>query len=466
MRVRSHQRRTRDRRRYLQVGARRAVTRTLLLLTVLALLATACGGAEDTADDTAEAPAGGASEGAAVEDEPVELNVWFAREYFVPPEEHVQRFQDEHPNITVNTDVQPDDDLFQQLIRMSDADQELPDAVQLDGFLRPAVAEAGVVVPIQDVVDAWAEEDPESYEQIYDGVWEEGMYDGELVGMANTASMEEVYFRSDWLGEAGVEAPQTWDEVLDAARAIKQVQPDVVPFGWWATRGGGANAVFASMTAMGVEFDGSIPDLTSEAGQYWIDFIQTLSREELVHPEAIAWSDDEMRGGFVGGNVGMMLDSAPTSGDAQDAGLEPGEHFELVPMPTSRSGGGQDGTLTAPARTWHITTSGEEHKEAAGLFLRFLMEPEVALDVMELGGDPHRTASVLEDQDALSQVLPIWDEDNVAAFGGTGVFPVDINSAASEDLMEQLNQHVVDNPDEDPAAVAEQWQAQFDGLGE
>jgi len=443
----------------------------LVLLAALALLAAACGGAEEAAPEEAggsEAAGSEAADGEAAggDGEPVELTVWFAREYFVPPQEHLDRFQQENPNITVNVDVQPDDDLFQQLIRMSDAGQELPDVVQLDGFLRPAVAEAGVVVPIQDVVDAWAEEDPESYEQIYDGVWEEGMYNGELVGMANTASMEEVYFRSDWLGEAGVEAPETWDEVLDAARAIKEVQPDVTPFGWWATRGGGANAVFASMTAMGVQFDGSIPDLTSDAGQYWINWVQTLSREELVHPEAIAWSDDEMRGGFVGSGVGMMLDSAPTSGDAQDAGLQPGENFELVPMPTSQSGGADEGTLTAPARTWHITTSGEEHKEEAGLFLRFLMEPEVALDVMELGGDPHRTAAVLEDQEALSQVLPIWNEDNVAAFGSTGVFPVDVNSPASEDLMEQLNQYAVDNPDEDPAAVAEQWQAEFDALQE
>lgn len=438
----------------------------LVLLAVLSLLAAACGGAEDVAEETPDDSGSEAVDAGGGGDEPVELTVWFAREYFVPPEEHLNRFQEENPNITLNVDVQPDDDLFQQLIRMSDADQELPDIVHLDGFLRPAVAEAGVVVPIQDVVDAWAEEDPESFEQIYDGVWEEGMYNGELVGMANTASMEEVFFRSDWLQEAGVDAPQTWDEVLEAARAIKEVQPDVTPFGWWATRGGGANAVFASMTAMGVPFEGSVPDLTSDAGLYWIEWVQTLSREELIHPEAIAWSDDEMRGGFVGSSIGMMLDSIPTSGDAQDAGLEPGENFDVVPMPTSQSGGDNNGTVTAPARTFHITTSGEEHKEEAGLFLRFLMEPDVALDVMELGGDPHRTAAVLEDQEALSQVLPTWSQESVEAFGGTGVFPVDINSAASEDLMEQLNQHVVDNPDEDPQAVAEQWQAQFDALGE
>lgn len=430
----------------------------VVLVTMLALIAAACGGAEETT--------GTEGSGTDAAEEAVTLTAWFAREYFVPPPEHLDRFEQE-TGIALDVDVQPDDDLFQQLIRTHDAGEELPDIVHLDGFLRPVVAEAGVVVPIQDVIDQWAEEDPESYEQVYPATWEEGMWDGELVGMANSASMEEVYLRTDWLEEAGVTTlPETWDEVLDAAKAIQEVQPDVTPFGWWATRGSGANHVFASMTAMGVEFDGSIPNLRSEAGEYWISFVQTLAREGLAHPEAIAWNDDDMRGGFVGSTIGMMLDSAPTSLDAQEAGLEPGEHFELVPMPTSRSGEASSGTITAPARTFHITADGEDVKEEAGQFLRFLMERDVALDVMKLGGDPHRTGAVLEDPEAIGSWVPNWDDDNVTAFSELGVFPVDLDFPSAQGVMEELNQFVVDNPDMDPAAVVEQWQAEFNALRE
>lgn len=447
--------------------------RFIALLAALAMVLAACGGDENgdgddggTTDDGGTDDGGDDDGGDAASGDVDEITVWFAREYFVPPD--LETFEEE-TGISVNVDVQPDDDLFQQLIRMNDAGQELPDIVHLDGFLRPVVVQAGVVTPIQDVVDQWAEEDPESYEQVYEGVWEEGMVDGELYGMANSASMEEVFFRNDWLEEAGVtEAPETWDEVLDAARAIQEVRPDVVPFGWWAARGNGANHVYSSMTAMGVEFDGSIPNLESDGGEYWINWVQTLAREGLLSPEAIAWNDDNMRGGFVGSNVGMMLDSAPTSLDARDADLEPGENFRLVPMPTSQSGSGDEGTLTAPARTFLITTDAEERgaKEAAGLFLRYLMERDVALEVMKLGGDPHRTAAVLEDPEAVNEWLPIWDEDNVQAFAELGVFPVDINFPSSQDVMERFNEFVVDNPDMDPAEVAAQWQAEFDAVAE
>ena len=77
------------------------------------------------------------------------------------------------------------------------------------------------------------------------------------------------------------------------------------------------------MTAMGVKFDGSVPDLKSEAGQYWINWVQTLAREGLASKEAIAWNDDNMRGGFIGSNIGMMLDSAPTAGATMPHSWQP-----------------------------------------------------------------------------------------------------------------------------------------------
>lgn len=447
-------------------GRATSVVRSGALLVVVLLFAVACAGDETGDENGAEVDQDGDQTEATGDDgDEVELTVWFSREYYVPPQEQLDRFEEENPGVTLNVDVQPADDLFQQLIRMNDAGQELPDVVQLDNFLQPAVAEAGVVVPIQDIVDTWQEEDPELYDQVAEVVWEEGTHDGELVGMANTASMEEVYYRPDWLEEAGVDdpGPETWEEVVEQARAIAEVQPDATPFGWWATRGSGANHVFASMTAMGIEFDGAIPNLTSDAGEYWIEFVQTLSGEDLMHPEAIAWSDDEMRGGFVGSNVGMMLDSIPTSLDLTEAGLEAGEQFALVPMPDSRSGDAEDGVITAPARSFHVTGAAEDHKDVAGRFLRFLMDTEVATAVTLQGGDPPRQSGVLE-SDEFRAEYPAWTDESVEAFQQAGAFPGGIEFPEAQEVMERFNQEVVDNPDADPSALAEEWQAEFDGV--
>lgn len=395
-----------------------------------------------------------------------EMTVWFAREYTVPSRERIEAFA-EQTGITLTVDVQPNDNLFSQLIRMRDSGLKLPDVVHLDGFLRPVVAEAGVVVPIQDIVDQWQADDPEGFAQIYEATWADGMWNGQLYGMANTASMEEVFFRTDWAAEAGLTGvPGTWDEVLDFARAIKTAKPDVVPFGWWAQRGNGANFMFSSMSAMGVEFDGAIPDLSSEGGQYWISFVQTLAREGLASADAVSWNEDNMRGGFIASNIGMMLDSAPTSVDARGAGLEPDVNFSIVPMPTSRNGDAIDGILVAPARTFFVTLDAAERgaMDEAGLVLRFLMDPDVSLDLMLAGSDPHRTDAVLANAESVQQWLPIWDEDNIAAFGNMGSFPVELSFPSAEDVMERFNEFVVANPDMAPADVAAQWQPEFDAI--
>ena len=395
-----------------------------------------------------------------------EITVWFAREYTVPSREKLDAFE-EQTGITLSVDVQPNDNLFTQLIRMRDAELTLPDIVHLDGFLRPVVATAGVVVPIQDIYDAWEADDAEGLSQIYGATWNDAMWDGQLYGMANTASMEEVFFRTDWLAEVGVTgSPETWDDVLDFARAIKEARPDVVPFGWYAQRGNGANLMYSVMSAMGVPFDGSIPDLHSDGGQYMIGFLQTLVREELVSSDVTAWNDDNMRGGYVASNIGMMLDSAPTSIGLAEAGLEAGTSFDIVPMPTSRSGEDGSGLLVSPARTFFVTSGAEDRgvKDEAGLVLQFLMQPDVALELMLLGADPHRTDAVMADPAAVSEWLPIWDEDNIEAFRGQGMFPVDLDFPSAEDVMERFNEFLMSSSDLDPAAVADEWQPQFEAI--
>jgi hypothetical protein len=74
----------------------------------------------------------------------------------------------------------------------------------------------------------------------------------------------------------------------------------------------------------------------------------------------------------------------------------------------------QEPSSSRPAR-W---TAGR--KDEAGLVLRFLMQPDVALELMLAGADPHRTDGVLADADAVQQWLPIWDDDNIGAFKNQG----------------------------------------------
>ena len=59
--------------------------------------------------------------------------MWFTQEEGTPS---FDDFEAEHPNITVNVDIIPSDDTFEQLLRMQDAGEPLPDVIRFDGFLK------------------------------------------------------------------------------------------------------------------------------------------------------------------------------------------------------------------------------------------------------------------------------------------------------------------------------------------
>ena len=79
---------------------------------------------------------------------------------------------EENPDIIVETDVQANDDILQQVSRMKDAGQKMPDIIQDDAFQFPAYVEAGLLLPLDDMRAAWEEEDPDTYSLLPDSAWE------------------------------------------------------------------------------------------------------------------------------------------------------------------------------------------------------------------------------------------------------------------------------------------------------
>ena len=193
--------------------------RTLILIAVFAMLAAACGVQAGGGETTDEGGGGGATEGGGGgggaseqlascldSDEPVELLVWGSRDYYLPPD-RFEAFQQEHPNITINWDVQANDDILQQMQRMRQAGQKMPDIVHDDTFLVADYQEAGLIRPIDDVMAQWEEEDAEQYGQIMPITWEENQIDGQTWGMAIMANFDIVYYNTPWFEEAGVSPP-------------------------------------------------------------------------------------------------------------------------------------------------------------------------------------------------------------------------------------------------------------------
>ena len=266
-------------------------------LVATTLLVASCGGG-DTGAGSEGSDSGGK----------VELTVWAAREEYLPPD-RFEQFMKDNPNITVKSDVQDGDDILQQLQRMRAANQPLPDVIQDDTFVLSAYKEADLIQPIGDLLKQWQEEDPESYDEQWPIVFEEGKIDGTDYGVAPTFNQDVFYYSIPAFQKANVQLPfKSWDDVLAGLKAVKAADPNIIPLSLQAKAGEGVTAMKGLMSNVGVPFEGATPDLKSPAGIYVIDWFKQAKEADLVPPDAIAWGQSEARGAFVAKKSALLID--------------------------------------------------------------------------------------------------------------------------------------------------------------
>lgn len=438
-------------------GPDRGLTRLLALLAVVALVVAACGGGGEDTTETAETVVDGE-----VTDEEIELLVWGSREYYIPPDQF-QSFMEEYPNITINWDVQSEDDILQQLLRMQDAGQKMPDIIHDDMFMIEAFVASGLLRPIDDVLELWEEEDPEFYNKILPITWEETTFDGERYGMSIGANYDIIYYNVPWFEEAGIDPDfETMDEVLEALQAMKETRPEGVPLTVQALAGEGVTTLINVLSVVGAPFDGAVPDLTSEEGQYALDWFIRAEQDDLLPAEAISWGESESRGAFIRGDAGLIVDGITTAGDFNEVGdFDYGEEWATTPLPTE-SGQGQSGQNITASRTWAIT-SDVEHPYEASLVLRYIAETDNQIEPLANGSVPGRNIEMLEDP-RFEEFLPFFTEDLKETYLEAGSFPAGLNGGEVEEVLEQMFGEIVTGQAGSAQELAEKYQPQLDAL--
>jgi ABC-type glycerol-3-phosphate transport system substrate-binding protein len=438
--------------------------RIIALLMALALVLAACasegGDSTTTAGDGSATTAEGGSDTTTGGDGggDVQLNVWVTRDYYIPPD-NFESFTAE-TGVAVEWNLQANDDILQQFLRMRDAGQPLPDVLGAeDAFLIQNYVEAGLVGSHDEIAAQWEAEDPEQYETLLPLVWDETAIDGVKYGASITANFDILYYNVEWFEEAGVTAPfESLDDVLDAMRAMKEARPDSIPFTVQARAGDGVTTLKTVLAAAGAPFEGAVPDLTSEGGIYAINFFLQAANEELLPPDAIAWGEDEARGAFVSGNAGLILDGFTTAADFDlpDQGFIYPDQWNLTPVPLSQSGGGADGVALSAARSWAVV-EGTEHPEEAALVLRYIAETDNLIEAAGNGSVPMRQTEAINDP-RLVEIWPFFNEDLKEAYLGSTPTPTGPNAGEVEGVLEQMFGEIVVGTDKTAEDLAAEYQ--------
>ena len=441
--------------RTLTTGRWRQVARVAIPVGVSAMILAGCVSASDS-DDTGSATTEGTTT----------LTVWGSRGYYLT-DEQVAIFEAAHPGITIEAEIVDTDDILERMIRAKDAGQPLPDIIQDDVYLIEAYAQAGMVRSLNDLVAEFEADEPEVFAESLPIVWEEPTRDGEILGAAVTANFDILYYNPSFFEEAGVELPlDTYEELYEAAKALKATRPDQVPWSIQALAGEGVTGLKTVLVGTGAPFAGATPDLTSPGGQYTIEFFQRLQAEELLPVEAIAWGEAESRGAYVAG-AGMIIDGFSAGGDFLDIGdFEYGTDWAGTLMPIETGVAGTvTGARSTSARMWSISTGVEDERlDAAFEFIKFLASPAYQIPQVLAGGVPPRNSVALNAPE-VSEFYPfLTDELRQGYLDSVGV-PSALNAGDVELVLEQLWGEIITGVDATPAELAAKYQPLLDALG-
>ena len=149
----------------------------------------------------------------------------------VPGFEKMMKAKGEEVNVIFKEFAGKDEQLTQQLA-LDFSTGAGADISSFDGFLIPNFVDAGLLKPLDEVagnaVNSW-----EGWNHISEGSKSLMSYNGKAYGVALGTDSRMIFVRKDIFAKAGIDAdswqPQSWKEVLDAARKVKKAVPGSFP---------------------------------------------------------------------------------------------------------------------------------------------------------------------------------------------------------------------------------------------
>ncbi|GAA3289380.1 sugar ABC transporter substrate-binding protein [Arthrobacter citreus] len=211
-----------------------------------------------------------------------------------------------------------------------------PDIAETGTTWTAEFAEAGALAPIDDyIADAGLDG------KLVEGLVESGTLDDALYGMPWYAGVRSVVYRTDLFDAAGVAVPTTWAEFQDAALALKQSNPDIIPF---PVAGDAEYLAYPWVWGAGGEVATKSGDtwtsgLDSSEAREGIQFYTDLALKDGTSTAgATTWKETDILDNFAQGKVGMAIMGSWTPATILEKNPELEGKIGSFPIPGQDSG--------------------------------------------------------------------------------------------------------------------------------
>lgn len=300
------------------------------------------------------------------------------------------------------------DQYFTRLALMNGSEETAPDVIYEDTFQIRSDAAAGYLLPIDEYVEAWDE-----WGLFVEGAKEAGVGDdGSIYGISSGTDTRGLYFNREIFEQAGLPLdwqPETWEDILDAARTVKDAVPDVIPF---ALNTGQALGEATSMQGFEMLLYGTEDQLMDTSTNKWLTgsqgFIDALGFYETVFTEELTADPAEMIDSnwasrvstelLPAGQLAIALDGSwlPSNWIAGDnAWPEWNDVLGMAAMPTQH---GQEPGFTSMSGGWTLAVGATtDHPQEAFDFIAVALNRENSLQYYQEAGQIAVRTDVADD---------------------------------------------------------------------
>jgi len=213
-------------------------------------------------------------------------------------------FEKAHPDINVNLEFVPYEALHDKIVAARGAGGNGYDVVLFDAIWPAEFSKFDLLQDVGSRINA------DEKAQIFPGAMKTVMFNGKTLGMPWILDTKYLYYNKAMLEKAGIsELPQTWQQVMEDARVIKQKNIVTYPLVWsWSQ----AEALVCDYTTLVSGFGGQFYqngklDFSSPASQQAVKLMKSSLDEGLSNPASREYLEEDVRKAFSNGDAAFAL---------------------------------------------------------------------------------------------------------------------------------------------------------------
>lgn len=310
-----------------------------------------------------------------------------------------QAFEKANPDVKVNLEFVPYEALHDKIVAARGAGGNGYDVVLFDAIWPAEFTKFNL---LQDVSSRISTEDKA---QIFPGALKTVVFNGKTLGMPWILDTKYLYYNKAMLEKAGIrDLPQTWQQVMDDARIIKEKKIVNYPLVWsWSQ----AEALVCDYTTLVSGFGGQFYQngklsFSSPASLQAVKLMKSSLDDGLTNPASREYLEEDVRKAFSNGDAAFALNWTYMYNMANDAKQSKvAGQVGIMPAPGDAPGkaGAVNGSMGLGI------ASGSTHADQAWQYIRYMTSQPVQNNYARLSlpiwKSSYQDAAVMKDQESL-----------------------------------------------------------------